>query len=161
VIKFIIMGIWVLFVTFGGLFIGYTMKDDKFAESVEIKAEGEGKREQDNTDIMSVPVMVDGEVKGYLLVQLTFVMDENVKSTLDLPIAPFVNDAIFAEFFGAYTDRHQIEKVRFEPSRNRIIENVNQRFGTKVIKDLLVQQFNFVTAEKIREQQERFNKKNL
>jgi len=152
-IKFIIMGVWVLLVTLGGLFIGRTMTNDNSIQSVDI--EKKSAQEQANTDMISVPVMVEGEVKGYLLVQLTFVMDENIKSGLDSPIAPFVHDAIFAEFFGAYTDKHQIEKVRFEPSRERIIENVNQRFGAGIIKDLLVQQFNFVTVEKIREQRER------
>jgi len=153
VIKFIIMGIWVLLVTLGGLFIGRTMSAYTPVEPVNIEIESQGKREQANTEMISVPVIVEGEVRGYLLVQLTFVMDEKAKSELDLPIEPFVHDAVFAEFFGAYTDIHQIEKVRFEPSRARIIDYVNQRFGSVVIKDLLVQQFNFITTEKLQEQQ--------
>jgi len=153
VIKFIIMGFWVLLVTLGGLFIGRTMSGDKLPESVDIAVEGQGKREQVNTDIISIPVMVEGDVKGYLLVQLAFVMDEKIKSELDVPIVPFITDAVFAEFFGAYADVHQIEKLRFEPSRERIIESSNQRFGAPVIKDLLMQQFNFITTEKLKEQQ--------
>jgi len=153
-IKFIIMGFWVLFVTLGGLLIGRTMSGDGVAPPVDVEIEQQEKREQANTEVMSVPVMVGGEVKGYLLVQLTFVMDEKTKSELDMPIVPFVHDAVFAEFFGAYTDVQQVEKMKFEPSRVRIIENINQRFGALVIKDLLVQQFNFVTTEKLREQRQ-------
>jgi len=152
-VKFIIMGLWVLLVTLGGLFIGHGMTNKAPVETVDIEIEGEEKRAQADTEIMNVPVMVDGEVKGYLLVQLTYIMNE--KLIADLEIAPFVNDAIFAEFFGAYTDVRQIEKVRFDPSRQRIIDTVNQRFGSLILKDLLVQQFNFITVEKIREQQER------
>jgi len=149
------MGLWVLLITLGGLFIGHTMSGDASVQSVDIETEKQEKRSQAKTDMINVPVMVEGEVKGYLLVQLTFVVDENIKPTLDFPVAPFVHDAIFTEFFGAYTDKHQIEKVQFEPSRERIINNVNQRFGAAIIKDLLVQQFNFVSSEKIREQQNR------
>jgi len=154
-IKFIIMGLWVLFVTLGGLFIGYGMTNKTQVETVDIEISEQEKRAQASTEIMNVPVMVEGEVKGYLLVQLTYIMDKKIQSDIDLELAPFVNDAIFAEFFGAYTDVSQIEKLHFEPSRQRIIDNVNQRFGALVLDDLLVQQFNFITVEKIREQQER------
>jgi len=154
-IKFIIMGIWVLLVTLGGLFVGNMMSDGEAALNTDIDKEDEEKRTQANTDIMTVPVMVEGQVKGYILVQLTFVMDEKIKSEIDLPLVPFVNDAVFTEFFGSYTDVHQVEKVRFEPSRERLIANINQRFGMPIIKDLLVQQFNFITNEKIRQQQEK------
>jgi len=153
VIKFIIMGIWVLLVTLGGLFVGRTMSSDPQIEPVNIEIDAHDKREQATTDMISVPVMVEGTVKGYLLVQLSFIIDEKITSQLDVPLAPFVNDAVFAEFFGAYTDVHQIEKIRFEPSRKRIIDHVNQRFGTEIVKDLLVQQFNFITTTKLREQQ--------
>jgi len=154
-VKFIIMGLWVLLVTLGGLFIGYGMTNKSQVESVDIEIGAQGKRTQGSTETMNVPVMVEGGVKGYLLVQLTYIMDEKIQSDINLELAPFVHDAIFAEFFGAYTDVLQVEKMRFEPSRQRIIDNVNQRFGALILTDLLVQQFNFITVEKIREQQER------
>jgi len=160
VIKFIIMGLWVLLVTLGALFVGNTMTGAMTGgmsdiEPLDGEIAQEKKRAQTKTDMINIPVMVEGEVTGYLLVELVFVSDEDVKSGIDLDITPFVNDAVFTEFFGAYTDKHQIEKVRFEPSRERIIDNVNQRFGRPVIKDILMQQFNFVTMDKIREQQNR------
>jgi len=153
-IKFIIMGIWVLLVTLMGLFFGYSMTANMPTKSLDIEIDGREKRAQADTDVINIPVMVESKVKGYILVQLTYIMDETVKSDMDLELTPFVNDAVFAEFFGAYTDVHQVEKLRFEPSRERIIENINQRFGMPILKDLLVQQFNFISMEKLREQQE-------
>ncbi len=67
-----------------------------------------------------------------------------------MPLEFFISDEIFRKFYGSYSDTKEVEKVSFEDVRASIIADLNARFPEPVIKDLLVEQFNYISAEEIR-----------
>lgn len=109
----------------------------------------------ERTGLISVPVMVNGKVAGYVIAQLVYTVDTEAKKQLSVPLGLFVNDEVFRVFFGSYSDTREIEKVEFDDVKRQIIDGVNQRFPEPVIKDILVERFNFVSAEQVRAQNRR------
>src|SRR5690606_29984316 len=102
------------------------------------------------TDVMSVPIFSNGGVAGYVVTQLVYTIDSNIRQKLSVPLEFFISDEIFRKFYGSYSDTREIEKVSFEDVRASIIADLNARFPEPVIKDLLVEQFNYISAEEIR-----------
>ena len=68
-----------------------------------------------------------------------------------MPLGIFVNDEVFRIFFGSYSDTKKIERVKFDDVKKQIIDGVNQRFPEPVIKDLMVEQFNYIPADQVRD----------
>jgi hypothetical protein len=102
------------------------------------------------TDVMSVPIISNGGVAGYVVAQLVYTVDSNIRKKLSVPLELFISDEIFRKFYGSYSDTKEVEKVQFEDVRASIISDLNARFPEPVIKDLLVEQFNYISAEEIR-----------
>ena len=69
-----------------------------------------------------------------------------------MPVSYFINDEIFNQFYGHYSDVKDVQKVKFDDVRKSIIDGVNERFPQPLVKDLLVEQFNYITAKEIRDQ---------
>ncbi|CBI76130.1 conserved exported protein of unknown function [Bartonella clarridgeiae 73] len=145
----IAMGLWVCLVALGALVFGLRMSavdPNSSEETAPIPVEVGS----NNTEIMSVPVLVDGDVQGYVIVQLTYVVDKTIEKEISIPVGVLINDIIFQYFWGSYSDVRAIEKVKFQMIKKRIIDDVNQRFSKVVLKDLLVKQFNYLSVDKIR-----------
>ncbi|WCR55285.1 hypothetical protein [Bartonella clarridgeiae] len=148
-IRMIAMGLWVCLVALGALVFGLRMSavdPNSSEETAPIPVEVGS----NNTEIMSVPVLVDGDVQGYVIVQLTYVVDKTIEKEISIPVGVLINDIIFQYFWGSYSDVRAIEKVKFQMIKKRIIDDVNQRFSKVVLKDLLVKQFNYLSVDKIR-----------
>ncbi len=84
------------------------------------------------------------------MTQLVYTVDSNIRKKLTVPLEFFISDEIFRKFYGSYSDTKEVEKVSFEDVRASIITDLNARFPEPVIKDLLVEQFNYISAEEIR-----------
>jgi len=151
-IRFIAVGLWVCLVAFGTLVLGVWMhgSQSQAGTTEENTAEKLQHVSHEQAHRMDVPVMVNGKVAGYVIAQLAYIVDSNARSQVSVPLGLFINDEIFRIFFGAYSDTSEIEKVKFDDVRQQIIDGVNQRFPEPVLKDILVEQFNFIRADQIR-----------
>jgi len=148
-IRIIAIGLWICAVALGSLFFAVRQND---APSGEVQANGGafGRLDYVKTDVMSVPIISNGSVAGYVVAQLVYTVDSNIRKKLTVPLEYFISDEIFRKFYGSYSDTKDIEKVNFEAVRASVITDLNARFPEPVIKDLLVEQFNYISAEEIR-----------
>ena len=148
-IKTVVIGLWVCIIALGSLMLAIKMgSEPKPAAATE---ESSSSIDFDRTDVMSVPILADGKVDGYIIAQLVYTVDSNVKNKLHVPLGLIVNDAVFNAFYGSYSDTKRIEHVKFEDVKQKIIDGVNQRFPEPVVKDLMVEQFNFIPADQVRD----------
>lgn len=148
-IRVLVIGLWICAVAFGSLYFAV----QHGAGDTEAKAEaagGFGGLDYVKTDVMSVPIITNGAVAGYVVTQLVYTVDSNIRKKLTVPLEHFISDEIFRKFYGSYSDTKQVEKVSFEDVRASIITDLNARFPEPVIKDLLVEQFNYISAAEIR-----------
>ncbi|ENN90552.1 MULTISPECIES: hypothetical protein [Bartonella] len=149
-IKMIAMGVWGCLVALGTLMLSVKVNavnpdiSEASAPVVEEVSSGQ-------TEVISVPILVEGVVQGYIISQLTYLIDKKVEKDVSLPLSVLINDAIFKCFWDSYSDVRAVEKIKFETVKKQIIDEVNQHFPTPVVKDLLVKQFNYLPADQIRD----------
>ncbi|MCD4510206.1 hypothetical protein LQT97_03050 [Brucella pseudogrignonensis] len=148
-IRTIVIGLWICAVALGSLFFAVRQNDGSSGE-VKVEAGGFGGLDYVKTDVMSVPIISNGSVAGYVVTQLVYTIDSNIRKKITVPLEYFISDEIFRKFYGSYSDTKEVEKVKFEDVRASVITDLNARFPEPVIKDLLVEQFNYISAEEIR-----------
>lgn len=147
-IRIVAVGLWVCLVALGTLMLGIKLNSQPDITSATENAASTV--EYDRTEIMSVPILADGKVNGYVISQLIYTVDSNVKQKMNVPLGIFINDEVFRTFYGSYSDTKNIEMVKFDDVKKQIIDGVNQRFPEPVIKDLMVEQFNYIPAGQVR-----------
>ncbi|RCS23999.1 hypothetical protein DUT91_12150 [Phyllobacterium salinisoli] len=149
-IRIVLIGLWICAVALGSLFIA-VRGHQPASEGNGQQASYLGGMDYVKTDVFSVPVMTGGSVAGYVVAQLVYTIDSKTKSRLAVPLEYFIHDEIFRQFYGSYSDTKQVEKVNFETVRKSVIDGINQKFPEPVVQDLLVEQFNYISAAEIRE----------
>lgn len=147
-IRIVAVGLWVCLVALGTLMLGIKLNSQPDITSATENAASTV--EYDRTEIMSVPILADGKVNGYVISQLIYTIDSSVKQKMNVPLGIFINDEVFRTFYGSYSDTKNIEMVKFDDVKKQIIDGVNQRFPEPVIKDLMVEQFNYIPAGQVR-----------
>ncbi|WP_102830535.1 hypothetical protein [Bartonella bovis] len=149
-IKMIAMGVWGCLVALSTLML--SVKVNAVNPNIsKVSAPVAEEISPGQTEVISVPILVEGSVQGYIISQLTYLIDKKVEQEMSFPLGVLINDAIFKCFWGSYSDVRAVEKIKFETVKKQIIDEVNQHFPTPVLKDLLVKQFNYLPADKVRD----------
>jgi hypothetical protein len=148
-IRIALIGLWICGVALGSLYFAVWQNSATAAVAPQTN---EVALDDGKTDVFSVPVIIDNAVHGYIVTQLAYTLDKTVKASVNVPVAYFVNDEIFSQFYGRYSDVKDVQSVKFDDVKKSIIDGVNARFPQPLVKDLLVEQFNYITAKEIRNQ---------
>jgi hypothetical protein len=142
VIKMLLVAVWCsAMVAAGGFAADYVMKMKaaKEAAKPEIALETRKTRE------LNVPIIRDGAVKGYVVVQVNYVVDLEVAKKLPAPPDPFVIDEMFQYIYGdEKIDFAHLDKLDLGKMTEALIQRVNTRLRTNVITDMGVIECNFL-----------------
>jgi hypothetical protein len=94
---------------------------------------------------ISVPIIRDGVVKGYVVVQLNYVVDLEAVKGVKVPPEPFVVDETFQYIYGDdKIDFSRLDRVDIGKMTESLIQRVNARMRANVITDMGVAEFNFL-----------------
>lgn len=153
-IKFVIAAIWIAAATVGSVYYSFGLARN--TPAVESPASLLGGLDYVQTDIISVPVLRKGQVYGYFLGRLVYTVDPAEAKKLAVPVEPLLTDQVYTYLYGNpqidFTKRDDADVDAF---RNGLREAVNKRFGAEVVHDVLIQQFDFLTKDEIRDNQAR------
>jgi hypothetical protein len=98
---------------------------------------------------INVPMISNGNVEGYVVAQFVYLIAaENLKQ-LAVPPDAFITDETFRALYSDQLDFNHIEKYDVPALTTSVIKKVNQRLGGEIIKDLLVEEFNYITRNEI------------
>jgi hypothetical protein len=100
---------------------------------------------------INVPLIAEGAVQGYVVATLVFTAD--AKTLRSLPVSPetFVIDEAFRQIYADETlDFRKLSKYNVNGLLANIKRSVNERMGADIIKDVLVENFNFVSKSDVR-----------
>jgi hypothetical protein len=142
VIKTLFVGIWACLVTLAASYEAASLMQARANRPVVVVA---GPSEPRRSKEINVPVIRDGVVKGYVVVQLSYVVDLVVARTL--PVPP---EAIFADetFRFIYDDERidftHLDKIQLSKLTSNIMKNVNARMKADVITDVGVIECTFL-----------------
>ncbi len=146
-LKLVSIGIWVILVTAGATFasvhLARTAGPERPVEDLGV--------EQMTSEMMSIPVIRGGDVSGYVILQLSFAADRALLEHRKLDPMPFMQDAAFRVVF----TQPGIDFLRLKPEdldalTDRMAKEANGRLGAALVRQVLLQQVNYVKKEDIR-----------
>lgn len=148
-IKVVFVGLWVCLVTLGAT---YAVVSWHTTRAPEPEHKAFGGLESVRTRMISVPVVADGTVQGYVMAQFVFTADANAMRRLSVKPDVFLLDEAFKTIYGS-------DRIDFRKSRKQdlpglakdIADNVNKRLGVALIEEVLVQELNYVSKEDVRD----------
>jgi hypothetical protein len=105
-------------------------------------------------DAITVPMISDGKLRGYVVAKVVFTADAAALRDSPIDPQPFVVDEAFRHI---YTDGKvefdHLSKYNLDKITGDIKDAVNKRLGTDLIKDILVEELNYVDSEQLKKQQ--------
>lgn len=146
--RVLVTGLWICAVTIASCYAAVTFGDGFFAKKTEPYLEG---LQYQKLAPINIPMVAEGKVQGYVIAVLVFTADAKLMHTL--PVAPnaFVVDEAFRQIYGdAGIDFRKLTRYDINGRLAQIRAKVNERLGADVVKDVLVDELNFVAKREVR-----------
>jgi len=103
------------------------------------------------TRLISVPIIAEGTVQGYVVTQLAFTVDSNVLKRLSIkPDLLLVDEAIRTIYAGDGFDFRQLAKQDLPKLSKTLTDNVNARVGATLVDEVLIQELSYVPKDQVR-----------
>lgn len=150
-IKLIGIGVWAAIVALGSSYVMASV----FAPVPEV---GEAKEpdyfqglDYRSTESVTIPMISNETIKGYILARFVYTIDGSVGNTLKVPPDPFILDEVFRRLYSTDSfDFDRPEKFDLTELTTSIRDSVNERFGMKLLHELLVEQFDYIAKKDAR-----------
>lgn len=149
-IKILLAGIWVCVVSLAASYYAISWK---MGEAPETEHEQFfGGLDSVKTKMISVPVVVNGVVEGYVMAQFVFTVEAKLMRRLSVKPDVFLVDEAFRTIYaGDGGNFRRPKKQDLDHLASTMKESVNKRFGAKFVEDVLVEEVSFVSKEDVRE----------
>ena len=147
-IKLLASCIWICAVTAASAYVGTAWK--MHASAPPSAEEQHGKLEPKKTRPLNVPVISKGVVQGYIVAQFTYTADTAALEHLSVSPEAFLLDEAFKTFYSDdKLDFQHLERYDLAAVTKNLATNVNKRLGANVVRDVLVEEFNYVSKDEI------------
>lgn len=146
--RSLLIGLWVCIVTLASTYGGAYWKSQQFANSSSDRHSE--KLEVRKVKAITVPIVSDGAVQGYISGEFSYVVDGANKSRVALdPESYFMDEAFRRIYANNKLDFHHIEKFDLNELTKEITSHVNRRLGAEYLKETLVKSFTFIPKEEM------------
>ncbi len=146
-LKTIAIGLWACIVTVLASYFAAQWKADVKPSAEEPYLEG---IEYRKLEPITVPMIVAGEVQGYVLARLVFTADAGALRKLSVEPDPFVADEAFREIYvNGHVEFGKLAKYNLDQLIKNIKEKTNARLGPDFIQDILVEEINYVPRDRV------------
>jgi hypothetical protein len=107
--------------------------------------------EQRKTRIINVPILADGQVQGYIVAQFIYTADGKALKELSAPPDTFILDEAFRLIYGEQKlDFRKLDRIDLGKLTTDIRERVARRMKSDVVKEIMLQDFNYVSRDDVR-----------
>lgn len=107
----------------------------------------EVKLETQKTRMISVPIIRQNDILGYIVARLEFVVDAALLKANGIPAESYVADEAFKIIYGRVAnDFKSKQRQDLEAITASVAESVNKRMGNEVIKHVLVDSWTFLKS---------------
>lgn len=146
--KIVGIGAWVLAVALGSSYVTAAMRDGA-SESAQEPTYFAG-LDYRRTEAISVPIIADAQIKGYVLARFVYTIDGPLVATMAVPPDPFVVDEAFRAIYSVNGfDFERPERYDLPALTSSIRTLVNERFGSDIVRDVLVEQFDYLPRDEL------------
>ena len=145
-IRSLAISVWIVSITLAAAYFGHTMQNSgpahRAAEqvanaptTVKIKS-------------MTVPVVGDGTVQGYILTTVSISAKTDLLKTLPQPPDLLLSDEVFKTLYAEeQIDFKHIEKTSLAKLSQKIRDNINSRVGAVLAEDVFIQEFHYMSKK--------------
>ena len=147
-IKLLAVGLWVCAVTLGSSYVMASINSAPSEVAEPDYFEGLDYRKTEN---ITIPMIKDSAIRGYILARFVYTIDGKTVAQLKVPPDPFILDEAFRRLYT--TDGFDFdEPTRFDLSSltDGIRDAVNARYSEELVKEILVDQFDYIAKDDIR-----------
>lgn len=153
-IKLIVVGVWICAATIGAVFFAFQSAGSKADAAAKEEANPTmlGGLDYVKTEVMSVPLIRDGAVQGYFLSRLVYTVDPEEMKKLTVPAQAVITDAVYSYVYTSPdVDFTRTDRFDVDAFRNNMRETINSRVQHALIKDVLIEQVDYLTKAEIRD----------
>jgi len=151
-LKTIGLGIWAVIVALAAGYMAATWNTGATVDIVRAESKPSG-LEYRRPSAITVPMISGGKLSGYVVAKVVFTADAAALRDSPIDPQPFVVDEAFRHI---YTDGKvefdHLSKYNLDAITGAIKDAVNKRLGTELIKDVLVEEMNYVDREQLNKQ---------
>lgn len=149
-IKFVLAALWISAASIGAVF--YSFERSQADAQAEAKPAFFGGLDYVRTDIISVPVVREGGVKGYFLARLAYAVEPEKLEALSVPADILMVDEIYDYLYANpqidYTSRDNIDLDAFKTG---VRESINERVEDTLVHEVLIEQVDYLSKDEIRD----------
>ena len=148
-LKLLFIGIWAAGIASAASFgAAYWMANKPDAAADPHAASG---IELKKTKTLNVPMLANGEVQGYIVAQFGYTADAKALKALAVPPDVFLMDEAFRQIYSSSNvDFRRLEKYDLAGLSKTLVDRMRLRLGADVVKEVLIQDFNYVSRADIR-----------
>jgi hypothetical protein len=131
--------------TIGGLYGAMTLKASAKASNSE---DSQSKLQMMKTRMVSVPLLSNGEVLGYIVTRLQFVADMSVAKPGSIQPDIFVADEAFRQIYEkAPDDMKSGRKQVIRELTADVATSANKRMGRDIVKDVMIDSWAYLSKQ--------------
>ncbi len=147
-IKLLIVGLWACIVALGSSYFFIQTNNNASHAPTEEEAAA---IDFIKADMVSVPIIREGKVQGYLVAQLSFAVSKIESKKLGFEPTPYLVDVAFRTLY----DNTAIDFLKLRPQdlttlARKISQGVNEKLGREIVKDVLMNEINYVPRDEVR-----------
>ncbi|WP_230533141.1 hypothetical protein [Microvirga roseola] len=100
---------------------------------------------------LNIPVIAEGAVQGYVVANMVFTADAETLRQISIPAEAIVQDEAFRYIYADETlDFRRLSRYDVNAMIANVRANVNKRLGAEIVKEILLENFNYVDKADVR-----------
>ncbi|MFK7903264.1 MAG: hypothetical protein AB8B49_10540 [Nitratireductor sp.] len=154
-IKILFAGIWVAALLSGSvLFFSGMKSDEQNKDGKESAGAYFGDLDFVKIDPMSISMLREGSVSGYLLLSAGYTIDQKMVKDMVVPLEYIFKDIILSSIY-KNEDMDLLKLGTFDTDKfqEQLLKDLNERLGKKVVHEVLVMKLEFMSIEDVRDMQ--------
>lgn len=152
-LKTIALGVWAAMVALAATYMAATWSSGETVDVVRSEQRPTAGLQFQSPGAITVPMISEGALKGYVVAKVAFTADADALQAVPFDPRPFILDEAFRTI---YTDGRvefsHLSKYNLAEMTDSIRKAVNARLGTELVKDILVEELNYVDMKQMKQQ---------
>ncbi len=151
-IKLVVAGLWLCVATLGAAFYAAQPHGGSDAAQAAPSSPLMGGLDYVKTEIISVPVVREAAIQGYLLTRLVYTVDPAELRKLSVPAEALLTDEVYTYVYGhPQFDFTREKAIDVDAFRGGVRDSVNARVGESLVHEVMIEQIDFLSKNDIRD----------
>jgi flagellar basal body-associated protein FliL len=151
-VKLILVGVWACLMTLASTYAASMWKANQ-EKTAAAATQAAPNIEYKKTKEFTVPKIADGAIQGYVIAELSYSIDPTAPKELAAPLETLLLDEAFRYIYADDSiDFSNMKKYDLTKLTKMLAQNVNARLNSSVVKDVTIQEFNYMTRSDMKKQ---------